>query len=225
MATSRERLRAGIQTSIAVAVAVGLLGISFGVIARQTGFSPVLTIVMSAVVFSGTAQFTAVAILAAGGGVGPAIVGAALMNARYLPMGVALAPSLPGGPVRRGLQGMTVVDAAWALAARGDGTFDRWLMFGSSLAQYAAWVGGTTAGVLAGGAFGDVHALGLDAAYPAFFVALLLGEARTRDARAAALLGAAIALALVAFTPPGIPVMAATLAGLIGLRRTQEARR
>src|SRR5919202_4803391 len=217
MDSSRARLREGIRESLAVAVAVGLLGVSFGVVATQAGLSPALTLVMSAVVFSGTAQFTAVAILAAGGGVGPAIVAAALMNARYVPMGVAIAPSLPGGGLRRGMQAMALVDAAWALAARGYGTFDRWLMFGSSVAQYVAWIAGTAVGALAGGLLGDVHTFGLDAAYPAFFVALLLGEARTRDARAAAVLGAVTALALVPFTPPGIPVMAATLAGLIGM--------
>lgn len=219
----RTQLGAGIRGGLAVSVAIGLLGISFGAVAQQAHLSPALAIAMSALVFSGTAQFTAVAIVAAGGGLGPAIAGAALMNSRYLPMGLAVAPSLPGRPLSRALQGLTVVDAAWALASRGDGTFDRWLMFGSSLAQYVAWIGGTAVGALAGGALSDTHALGLDAAYPAFFLAVLLGELRTPRARAAALLGAGIAMALVPWTPPGIPVMAAGLAGLLGLRRQREA--
>ena len=104
---------------------------------------------MSAIVFAGSAQFAAVSILGGGGTVGAAVGAAALMNSRFLPMGVALAPSLPGGPLRRAAQGQTIVDASWAIASRGDGTFDRWMLFGSTAIQYLGWVGGTVAGVLA----------------------------------------------------------------------------
>ena len=201
-----------------MAVAIGLLGVSFGVLAQQAGLSSLLALTMSALVFSGSAQFTAVAIVA-GGGVGAAIAGAALMNSRYLPMGVAIAPWLPGGPLRRALQGLVVVDASWALALRDDGSFDRWLMFGSSAVQYVAWTVGTAVGASAGGLLEDPAALGLDAAYPAFFLALLLADVSTPSARAAALLGAAIAVALVSFTPPGVPVLTAAAAALLGLTR------
>jgi 4-azaleucine resistance transporter AzlC len=205
-------------------VAVSVLGISFGALSDQAHLSPALAIVMSAVVFSGTAQFAAIAIVAAGGGIVAALVGATLMNSRYLPMGIALAPSLPGGPLRRGLQGQAVVDAAWALAARGDGSFDRWILFGSSATQYVAWVGGTAIGALGGGALPSASALGLDAAYPAFFLALLLAEISSRRALAVALLGAAIAIALVPVVPPGIPILAAGLAALFGLGAAVEKR-
>jgi len=202
-----------------VAVAIGLLGVSFGVVAQQAGLSSLLALTMSALVFSGSAQFTAVAIVAGGGGAGAAIAGAALMNSRYLPMGVAIAPWLPGGPLRRALQGLVVVDASWALALRDDGSFDRWLMFGCSAVQYVAWTVGTAVGASAGGLLEDPAALGLDAAYPAFFLALLLADVSTPSARAAALLGAAIAVALVSFTPPGVPVLTAAAAALLGLTR------
>lgn len=202
-----------------MAVAIGLLGLSFGVVAQQAGLSSLLALTMSALVFSGSAQFTAVAIVAGGGGVGAAIAGAALMNSRYLPMGAAIAPWLPGGPLRRALQGLVVVDASWALALRGDGSFDRWLMFGSSAVQYVAWTGGTALGAFAGGVLTDPDALGLDAAYPAFLLALLLAQVPTPSATTAALLGAAIAVTLVSFTPPGVPVLAAAVAALLGLTR------
>jgi branched chain amino acid efflux pump len=205
------------------AVAAGVVGLSFAVVARGVGLSALAAIVMSAIVFAGSAQFAAVAILAQGGTVGAAIAAAAMMNSRFLPMGVAFGPSLPGGPVRRGLQGQAVVDASWAMAARGDGTFDRFRLFGASAVQYIGWVGGTIAGALGGGLLGDADALGLDAVYPAFFLALLLGEARSGRAFAVAALGAAIALALVPFAPAGVPVLAASLAALVGLARRGRA--
>ena len=222
-AESRARLREGVRRGVPFAIAGGLLAISFGVVARQAGLSPVEAIVMSAIVYAGSAQFTAIAILGQGGGVGAAVGAAALINSRFLPMGVALAPSLPGGPLKRVAQGQAIVDASWVLAARPDGTFDRWILFGSSATQYVTWVGGTAIGALAGDLLGDPAALGLDALYPAFFVALLLNELRSRRGREAAALGALIALVLVPIAPPGVPVLLASLAALIGLTRRARA--
>ncbi|HYM57617.1 MAG TPA: AzlC family ABC transporter permease, partial [Solirubrobacteraceae bacterium] len=184
-------------------MAGALLSLSFGVVAQEAGLSALEAIVMSAIVYAGSAQFSAIAILAQGGGVGAAITAAALMNSRFLPMGVALAPSLRGGPLKRALQGQAVVDASWALAARPDGSFDRMLLFGSSAIQYVSWVTGTAVGAIWGEALGDPKDLGLDALFPAFFLALLLNEARSGRARGVAALGALIALALVPVAPPG----------------------
>ena len=209
-------MRAGIP----FAIAGGLLALSFGVVAQEAGLSALAAIVMSAIVFAGSAQFAAVAIIAQGGSVGAAVAAAALMNSRFLPMGVALGPSLPGGAVRRALQGQTVVDASWALANRGDGSFDRMLLMGSSAIQYVAWTSGTLIGAIWGEGLGEPETLGLDAIYPAFFLALLLNEARTGRARGAVAAGALIALALVPFAPAGLPVLVASLAALVGLHRS-----
>ena len=220
---SRARLREGVRKGVPFALAGVLVATSFGVVARQAGFSAVEAIAMSAIVYAGSAQFAAIAIVAQGGGVGPALAAAALMNSRFLPMGVALAPSLPGGALKRAAQGQTVVDASWVLAAREDGTFDRWILFGSSAIQYVTWVGGTAIGALGGDALGDPAAFGLDALYPAFFVGLLLSELRSRRGREAAAIGALIALALVPFAPAGVPVLLASLGALIGLTRHARA--
>ena len=208
-------MRAGVP----FAMAGGLLALSFGVVSQGAGLSATAAVVMSAIVFAGSAQFAAIAIVAQGGTVGAAVAAAALMNSRFLPMGVALAPSLPGGPLKRAAQGQTVVDASWALASRGDGTFDRWLLFGSSSVQYVTWTLGTVVGAIWGEGLGDPETLGLDAIYPAFFLGLLIKEVRDGRALGVAALGALIALVLVPFAPAGVPVLAASLAALVGLRR------
>jgi 4-azaleucine resistance transporter AzlC len=210
-------VRAGVRAGVPFAAAGFLVAVSFGVVAQSAGLSKLAAIVMSAIVYAGSAQFASIAILGAGGGVGAAIGAAAMMNSRFLMMGIALAPSLPGGALKRAAQGQTVVDASWALAARGDGRFDRGLLFGSSAIQYVTWVGGTTVGALFGSALGDAHELGLDAVYPAFFLGLLVKEVRSGRARGVAAAGALIALALVPFAPAGVPVLVASSAALAGL--------
>ena len=115
-----------------------------------------------------------------------------------------------------------MVDASWAIANRGDGTFDRELLLGATLTQALSWWAGTIIGVLGGAALGDPQALGLDAMFPAFYLALLAEEMRDRSALTTALLAAAIALCLVPIAPPGVPVLAASVAALLGLRRRRR---
>lgn len=215
----RSSLREGMRLGTVFAVAGFLLSMSFGVVAREAGFSLVAAVVMSVVVFAGSAQFAAVAVLGAGGGPAAALAAATLMNSRFLPMGVALAPSLPGRAWWRGLQGQAVVDSSWAVAANGDGTFDRWRLFGTTLPQYVAWQLGTLVGAYGGDVIGDLERFGLDAVYPAFFLAILVPELRDRDRLGVAVAGGLVALALVPLAPPGVPVLAAGLAALWGLRR------
>jgi 4-azaleucine resistance transporter AzlC len=223
--TPREAFRAGLRAGLPFAIVGFVLSLSFGVLARGVGFSALGAIVMSAIVFAGSAQFAAVSILGGGGGVAAAVAAAALMNSRFLPMGVALAPSLPGRWPKRAAQGQTVVDSSWAMSNLGDGRFDRHFLFGATAIQYATWLGGTATGALGGSIIGDIDALGLDAVYPAFFLALLLAEMRDRRSRLVAVAGGLIALALVPFAPAGIPVLAASaaaLAGLAGARREDD---
>lgn len=214
----RTRLRAGVVAGAPYAGASFLLSLSFGVVAVEAGFPPLAAVVMSAVVFAGSAQFAAIGIVAAGGGLGAAVGAAALMNSRFLPMGLALGPSLRGSRLRRAVEGQAVVDSSWTMAAHGDGTFDRSFLFGHTGIQYVLWVLGTTVGVVVPSL--DARALGLDAVFPTFFLALLLTEVRASRLRGAVVLAASgIALALVPVAPAGVPVLLAGGAALVGLRR------
>ena len=214
----QSEIRAGLKAGLPLVLPTLAGGLSFGVLAQPV-MGSVAPVVMSVAVFSGAAQFAALTVLITGGGAVAAIAAGMLMNARWLPMGLAVGPFLKGGPVRRSLESIGIVDASFALARNGDGTYDRGVMIGASIPQGIAWVGGTLLGVLGGSLIGDPQALGLDAMFPAFFLALLFGEARTRPAVIASAAGALVALALLPWAPPGLPVVAAAAAALIGLNR------
>jgi 4-azaleucine resistance transporter AzlC len=194
-------------------------GVSFGVLAHASGWGSLAPVVMSITTFGGSAQFAAVSVLGAGGGVAAAVAAALLLNSRYIPLGIAIAPEVRGSLPRRLLTAQLVVDESWAIAHRRGGRIDRRLLVGAGLLLYLAWVGGTTVGVLGGEALGDPETLGIDAAFPALFLGLLVRQIHSRAAVAAALLGAAIALALIPIAPPGVPIIAAVAACLIGLRQ------
>jgi 4-azaleucine resistance transporter AzlC len=215
----QTNLARGARTVAPLTPAVIAFGLSFGVLARTEGMGVLAPVVMSATTFAGSAQFAAVSILGSAGGAAAAIAAAVLLNARYGPMSIAAGPSFEGPRWRRFLQAQLIVDESWAFAARGEGRFDIPALLGAGLVLYPFWVASTAAGALIGDGLGDPNQLGLDAAFPALFFALLVTQIPNRRALAAALLGGAIALALIPVASPGVPIIVASVACLLGLRR------
>jgi 4-azaleucine resistance transporter AzlC len=214
---SVPRYRDGVRAALAVAATVWFFGASFGLVARAAGMGVVAPLVMSATTFAGSAQFAVTSILGGAGSAVAAIAAAVLLNARYAPISISVASLFRGPRLRRLLESQLIVDESWALAARG-GRFDRRILLGAGLLLYVSWVSGTAVGALAGDALGDPKDFGLDGAFPALFLALLVTQVRTRLAAGAAVAGGAIALALIPVTPPGMPIVVASAACLLGLR-------
>jgi 4-azaleucine resistance transporter AzlC len=210
-------LRAGIRAGVPFGLAGMVLSFSFGVVARPV-MGPVAPIVMSVIVFAGSAQFAALAVIAAGGGMVAAVVAGALLNLRFVPMGIAIAPWLRERALGRAFRAQAIVDASWAMAHQGEGRYDPDFLLGATLAQYPAWVAGTVIGVVVGPAL-NYKTLGLDAVLPAFFLGLLTVELRKPQAKLVAALGAALAAVLTPISPAGVPIIAASAAALVGLKR------
>ena len=211
-----SRIRDGVRAGLPLALAPLLFGASFGLLAVDAGMGWVGAVAMSATTFAGSAQFAAASILEDGGGALAAIVAAILLNARYVPLSLAVASIFPGSRRRRFLESQLIVDESWALSGR-SGRFDYAILAGVGILLYVLWVGGTAIGTVVGDLL-DPEAIGLDAAFPALFLALLAPYLRTRRALVTALVAGAITLVLLPFAPPGVPIVAASFAALIGLR-------
>ncbi|GIF37648.1 AzlC family ABC transporter permease [Actinoplanes xinjiangensis] len=214
------RTRAQLRDIGALAAASLAVGASFGAIAIAYGLPAWVPVVMSVLIFAGGAQFLAVGLLAAGNPVAAVLAGL-LLNARHLPFGLAVADTI-GTRWRDRLVGshlMTDETVAFALAESDPAARRRvyWLVGGS---LFVAWNTGVLLGVLLGGATGDPDALGLDAAFPAGLIALILPSLRDRETRLVALTGAALAVLLTPVLPAGLPVMCALLGLLVLLRPT-----
>ena len=218
MEDQHSNLRAGVRAALPLLFPTLAVGISFGVLAEPV-MGSVAPIVMSVIVFAGSAQFAALSVLAAGGGAAAAITAGLLMNTRFLPMGFAAAPALRGSALKRAAQGQAVIDTSLALASRGEGRFDRGLLVGATIPQAACWISGTAIGALGGSVLSEPERYGIDAIFPAFFLALLVKEARRGLALGVAVAGGLVTLALLPFLPPGLAVIAAFLTALVGLRR------
>ena len=203
-------------TAAPIALAVFVLAVSFGVLAITARIPGWAAVLMSALVFAGSAQFAALGVITAGGAVVTAVLTGGLLNLRYVATGIAVARSLPGGPLLRALLGQLVVDESYAMAAAAGapGRPDRRTLLVTGASLYSVWVLGTLAGTLVGPVLGNPTRLGLDAAFPALFTALLWPMLSARHAVRCAIGGALVALALAPFTPPGVPLAGAAVVGL-----------
>jgi 4-azaleucine resistance transporter AzlC len=215
---STPRIRDGVRAAIPLAPSPILFGLSFGVLAEAAGFGAVTAVVMSATTFAGAAQFAAVSVLDVGGTVAAAVMAAVFLNARYVAISLTVASIFPGGRIRRLVESQAIVDESWAISGR-RGRFEWPILVGAGLVFYVLWVGSTALGTVVGGIFEDPNALGLDAAFAALFLALAVPYLRDRRGRQAAVLAVAITLVLIPIAPAGVPLIAASAACLLGLRR------
>jgi 4-azaleucine resistance transporter AzlC len=216
---STRSYRDGARVVAPLAIAAGSFGAAFGVLAETAGMGTFAPIVMSATTFAGAAQFAATSVLDQGGGVLAAVAAAVLLNGRYAAISLAVAPAFRGSPARRLIESQLIVDESWAVSQAGGGRIDRPVLVGAGLVLFPFWVGGTALGVLFGDVLGDPERLGIDAAFPALFLALVASQLFSRRAALAALAGGLVALVLLPLTPPGVPVIAASAVCLVGLVR------
>ncbi|MFN8110305.1 MAG: AzlC family ABC transporter permease [Thermoleophilia bacterium] len=211
-------LRAVLAAAVSLGLAVGVFGFSFGVLAAATGLTPARAVAMSSLVFTGSAQYAAVSAVAMGASAATAVTSGLLLNTRCLAFGLTVAPHLGGRWTRRLLGAHLVIDESTAMAAAATTPGRaRWAFWATGVSVFVCWNAATLAGVLAQSAIGDPRDLGLDAVFPAAFIALLVPLVRGRAPRVAALAGGAVALAAVPVLTPGLPVTAGALGVAAGL--------
>ena len=212
--SSDRTLREDARDALALAVAVSVVAVSFGALATAAGLPLLITMAMSLLVLAGGAQFLAVAIIAAGGGPVAAVAGGLLLNLRHLPYGLAVADVVGDRWPAKVFGAHLLIDEVVAFSrARGSGARARRAYWTSGILLATFWNAGTLLGVVAGSAIPDPSVFGVDAAFPAALLALLLPALRQSDARRVGLASAVIAVASTPFLAPGLPV----LAGLLGL--------
>jgi predicted branched-subunit amino acid permease len=182
---------------VPVAAAIGVFGVVYGAAATPV-LGSTLTITSSAIMFSGAAQFTMVALIAAGA-TGAGVVGAvAALALRHLPLGAVLRPHLTAGRMRRVLLSVMLIDETTGLALTMDEPAERTLAVSGGL-SYVAWVLGTTVGV-AGGALPVAEPLAA-ALFPVLFVGLAALTTNSRSDTVRALLAGVSSLGLLLAWP------------------------
>ena len=194
------------------------IGITFGVFADSSGLGPGRASVLSIFTFTGASQFAAVSVVAGGGTMAAAVGSGLLIGARNGLYGPVVAPLLSRSLGQRVISAHFVIDETAAIASAQDTKeHARQAFWTTGIWLFVFWNAGTLLGVFVGGVLDDPGALGLDAAFPAAFVALLVPHLRTAPGRVTAVWGGAIALVALPTTAAGVPMLLAALAVPVGL--------
>ena len=195
-------------------------GVAFGVAASEAGLAVWQASAYSLFVFTGSAQFAAVDVIGDGGSALSAVAAGALLNLRSLAFGVVMASALTGPWWKRALWSQVMIDETTALgSAQADPALRRYAYLWCGGVLFVAWNLSTLVGAAVLSSSGElVHDWGIDAAVPAAFLALLWPRLADPGQRYSALLGGAIALALLPLAPPGVPILAAALGVVAGWR-------
>ncbi|HWD64530.1 MAG TPA: AzlC family ABC transporter permease [Solirubrobacteraceae bacterium] len=216
------------RAAIGIGLYAGVFGLTFGAVASAAGLSSVQAVVLSVVMFTGASQFALVGIVAAGGAPLAALSAALLLGLRNAFYGVPIGRLLrPRGP-RRLWTAHFVIDETTAMAmAQPTQRAGRHAFWRTGITLFALWNLGTLAGALIGSGI-DTSALGLDAAAPAIFLALLWPQLSREYGRGVALGAVLLTLSLVTLVPAGVPIIAAAgvaiLAGLLPSRTAEPGR-
>lgn len=216
--------RSGIvRDGLAVGLATGAYGVSFGAIAVTSGLTVLQTCALSLLMFTGASQFALVGVVAAGGAPLSGAATALLLGTRNTLYGLRMAPLLQWRGWRRAAAAHVLIDESTAMSiGRGSVPASRLGFVSTGAAVFVLWNLATAVGAVAGQVLGDPRTYGLDAAVGAAFLALLWPRLLDRGSRAVAVVAVLVALLLVPLTPAGVPVLAAggvaLLAGALGGR-------
>jgi predicted branched-subunit amino acid permease len=205
-----------LRDAVGVSIATGAYGISFGAISLAGGLDVWQTMALSLLMFTGGSQFGLVGVVAGGGAPLAGAATAIMLGARNALHGLRLAELLALRGWRRFAAAQLIIDESTAMSiGRDSPRAARWGFYSTGLGVFALWNLGTLIGVVGAAWLADPRALGLDAAAPAAFLALLAPRLRGGEAWAIALAAALVALVAVPFVPVGFPVLIAALVGIV----------
>ena len=210
----RSARQAVLRDAAGIGVAVGAYGLSFGAAAVTAGMSTLQACALSLLLFTGASQFALVGVLGAGGGAVAGVAGALLLGTRNTLYAVRLGVLLPVRGPRRVLAAQLTIDETTAMATAAPAGLAGTAFWASGVSVYVLWNLATLIGAVGTARLGDPAVLGLDAAVPAAFLALLAPQLRERDTLALGAAGALLAALAIPLTPAGVPVLLAAVAVL-----------
>lgn len=214
-----------LRDGVSIGIAVGVVGIAFGVLARSAGLSVAKSCALSLLVFTGASQLAAVGIVGAGGSAAAALGAALLLASRNALYGPIVAQWFRRErPATRALLAQVIIDESTGVgSAQPDDSSRRVGFIAGGVGVYVLWNLGTLIGAIAGDLVGSVETWGLDAAFPAAFVALLAPHLATSPGRVAALVGAVITVMAMPVVPIGVPILLASGGAVVAAAQAARA--
>jgi len=178
-----KQFSAGMRSGFPVFLAYLPVGLAYGILAVNFGFTPLQAVLASALALSGVGQFVALSTLALSGSVAASVLASTIVNLRYILFSASLSPHLQGLKLRTlAWIGFTTTDESFAINSaeirklRASPSS----MIGVGAIGWLGWVIGTSAGTVGAQFLGDLSAFGIYFAIPAMYAALFVALANNR---------------------------------------------
>ncbi len=209
---TREAFARGFSIIAPLWLGVVPFGVAYAVTARDAGLSLLQTQALSALVFAGSAQLSAVGLFAAGAAGLEIVLTTLLLNVRHALYGLSLGQEIRLTRAERPVAAFFLTDEAFGVvAAARERSFP--FLLGAELSLFTVWNLATFGGFLLGAAIPDPERLGVDLIFPLAFLALLVPLVRTRFELIVALASGALAFGLGRVLPGGLPILLTGIGG------------
>ena len=219
---ARRAFARGFVAMVPLLVGVVPFGLAYAVLARDAGLSVVETQALSLLVFAGSAQVSAVGLVARGAAGLEIVLTTFLLNVRHVLYGLSLGRTTRIDGWRRPVAAFFLTDEAFGVvAARQERSFG--FLLGTELSLFVSWNLSTLAGALLGSAIPDPEEIGVDLVFPLAFLGLLVPLVRTRTEVVVAAVAGTAAWVTARELPGGIPILVAGVGGsLLGAWLTRN---
>jgi len=206
----------GFSQALPISLGYASVGFAYGVLAQKAGLSTLNVVLMSLIVYAGSAQLIAVGLFAAGASAVSIILTTFVVNLRHLLMSAAVSSHLKQwNKLELAAFAFELTDETFVLHSSrlvaGDPLKAE--TFAVNVSSQCSWVLGTWLGVVVGEAITDVRVFALDYALPAMFIALLVLQIKDRIQIAVAVLSGLLAVVLLLLGFGQWTVIAAAIAG------------
>jgi 4-azaleucine resistance transporter AzlC len=215
--TPRSQFLAGIIDLLPILLGVAPFGLIYGIAAINAGIPPLQALLMSSVVFSGSAQFAATQLIANGALASVVVLTILVVNLRHVMYSASIAPHFKGLSTRwKSFLAYLLTDEAFAMTVtcfneKPDMLYKGWYFFGAGFALWFTWQIATAVGIFAGGQVPSNWSLDFTIALT--FLALSVPSIRDRATAVAAITGG-VAAVLLHGMPYQLGLVTAALLGI-----------
>lgn len=214
--TSQSTWASAITQALPIMLGYIPIGFAYGVLAQKAGLSPFNTLLMSMVVFAGSAQLIAVELFALGMNPISIILTTFVVNLRHLLMSAGLFPHVQGWKTtEKAGFAFELTDETFALHSlrSAQEKVDTSKTFIINILAHSSWILGTVLGFVLGRQILEIEPLALDYTLPAMFIALLVMQLNTKPQIIVAVLSGIFSVGLYLLGLQRLYVVFATIIG------------
>lgn len=213
---TKKQFALGARAALPVVLSFVPVGIAYGLMSIQAGYTPGETVFMSLAVYAGASQMMSTGMYAQGAGIAAIILATFVLNLRHLIMSTCVINRMKDAPLgQKLLCSFGITDETFAIFTTEDEEKATVPFFvGLALVSYLSWAGGSAIGAFASDFLPEILTASFGVAMYAMFVGIIMPDLRGRGSLALlVVITAAVNCVLSRFMEPSWATVCSTIMG------------